>query len=370
MPLNHCQACQQPLRCAPQFTIQTFDVKLDKSFQQAVLAYYQEHGRKHLPWQQSKSPYRVWVSEIMLQQTQVATVIPYYEKFMQRFATIESLAHASVDEVLSYWSGLGYYSRARNLHQCAKTIVEQFDGAWPSTVAGLESLPGIGRSTAGAILSLSMQQPAAILDGNVKRVLCRVFAINGWPGSAKVLKQLWELSERLTPEKNTDQYNQAMMDLGATVCTRSKPTCNTCPLKSLCNAQALGAQKEYPFSKPKKEKPTKHVWMPIIVEKNQILLEKRPPTGIWGGLWSLPEFDSKQSLQFAFEGQTLQWHKPFKHTFSHYHLMIQAVEVNSNPNTVAIMDSNARQWHHLTTTENLGLPAPIEKLLKPLRATL
>ena len=221
------------------------------------MGWFEQNGRKDLPWQHPRDPYRVWVSEIMLQQTQVATVIPYFERFLGSFPDLDALAGASLDDVLHHWSGLGYYARARNLHRCAISIVENYEGRFPCDQTALESLPGIGRSTAGAIRSLACGQPAAILDGNVKRVLARHYAIEGWPGKSHVQKRLWEVSEKLTPEKQCADYNQAMMDLGSMVCSRGRPACHQCPLSTTCLAFAQGNPSAYPHSKPRRELPVK-----------------------------------------------------------------------------------------------------------------
>ena len=224
-------------------------------FSQLVLEWYDRHGRKHLPWQQNITPYRVWISEIMLQQTQVTTVIPYFEKFMVRFPDVQALASAGEDDVLHYWSGLGYYSRARNLHKAAKTVVQEHQGVFPNSVEGLMELSGIGRSTAGAIAAISMGIRAPILDGNVKRVLARYHAVPGWPGQAKTANLLWEIAEQYTPDKRVADYTQVMMDLGAMVCTRTRPLCQQCPLQNGCLAHQAGEETLYPVSKPKKIKP-------------------------------------------------------------------------------------------------------------------
>jgi len=258
-------------------------------FTTAVLDWFALHGRTELPWQQDPTPYRVWVSEIMLQQTQVATVIPYYERFTARFPTLASLATADVDAVLEHWSGLGYYARGRNLHATARACVEHHGGALPEEIDALVALPGIGRSTAGAILSLALGQHHAILDGNVKRVLARHRAVEGWPGGTRVLRQLWRLSERVTPQERAGPFNQAMMDLGATLCTRSRPACARCPVSVDCRARAEGAPTAYPHGKPKKAVPTRRAVLWWLRDGHgAVLLERRPPSGLWGGLWCLP----------------------------------------------------------------------------------
>ena len=259
-------------------------MSLQSSFAAALLAWFDQYGRKHLPWQKNRSAYRVWVSEVMLQQTQANTAITYFESFMKRFPAVADLANASQDEVLRLWAGLGYYARGRNLHKSAQVIVNHYQGSFPNTIAALTKLPGIGRSTAGAIVSLAYNQPAAILDGNAKRVLARMYAIDGWPGKAQVNKQLWALAESHTPKKRCADYTQAMMDLGATLCTRSQPGCSQCPARTQCLAFKQGNPKDYPGKKPKKRLPSKHTqFLMVINHRGEILLEKRPAVGIWGG---------------------------------------------------------------------------------------
>ncbi|MDX1812679.1 MAG: A/G-specific adenine glycosylase, partial [Gammaproteobacteria bacterium] len=295
---------------------------------QRLLPWFDKFGRKHLPWQQNKTPYKVWISEIMLQQTQVATVIPYFERFMQSFPDIVTLAKANEDEVLSHWSGLGYYARARNLHKCAKTVYKEFAGQFPTEIEQVMNLPGIGRSTAGAILSLSLHQSHPILDGNVKRVLSRVYKVEGWYGRTAVGNQLWQFAEENTPAERVADYNQAMMDLGATLCVRGKNLdCSICPLNDMCQAYRDNEVHLFPHSKPKKTLPVKNTVMLLASNAgNEILIEKRPPAGIWGGLWSLPEFESVAQLKqwlaakYQYNENDLQSWAPMRHTFSHYHL--------------------------------------------------
>lgn len=302
---------------------------------ETVLDWFDHSGRHDLPWQHERTPYRVWVSEIMLQQTQVATVIDYYLRFMARFPDVESLANADIDDVLHLWTGLGYYARARNLHRCAQTVVNSFAGHFPGTLEGLESLPGIGRSTAGAILSLGSGKYGVILDGNVKRVLCRVHAIDSWPGKTATQKQLWQIAEQATPEHRVADYNQAMMDLGATVCRRGKPDCANCPLRDNCQGLHLGIADKLPASKPKKALPRRQTCMLIFQAGNQVLMYRRPATGIWGGLWSFPEMpledETVATMSQAKVSKRLQTNKSWKninvgdpvaHTFSHFHLQI------------------------------------------------
>ena len=302
-----------------------------QEFQTRVLNWYDEHGRKQLPWQQQRSPYHVWLSEIMLQQTQVTTVIPYFLKFTQRFNQIENLANADLDDVLHLWAGLGYYARARNLYQCAKIISHDYQGVFPNKVEDLEKLPGIGRSTAGAIKSLAFEQPAAILDGNVKRVFCRFFGIEEWAGKPSAQKKLWLLAEDYKSLDRPRDYSQVLMDLGALLCTRSKPSCQQCPLQSDCYAMNNELTDQLPIKKPSKKIPSKDVQMLILLnDKNEILLQKRPTVGIWGGLWSLPESAEASDQQLIKKARQLGCKKitkvkslqTFRHTFSHFHLMI------------------------------------------------
>lgn len=318
----------------------------------------------------------------MLQQTQVATVIPYFERFMGRFSTLASLAEAPLDEVLSYWTGLGYYARARNLHRCAQTVVDQHKGELPNSVQALSELPGIGRSTAGAIASLSMGVNAAILDGNMKRVLARHYRVPGWPGHTTVAKLLWQLAEEHTPQSDCHFYTQAMMDLGATLCTRTKPRCSECPLATSCQAFAAGDAQDYPGKKPKTQKPVKAVVMLIFRDKHgQILLERRPESGIWGGLWSLPEApidtmptasdELEQTLDQCLDGylarmrpaeHSQQALAQFRHTFSHYHLDIQPLLIQLDRAAGGIGEAN-QQWLSIHQTQQLGLAAPVVKIL-------
>ncbi len=344
----------------PQNTIPTFSSR--------VLDWFDQHGRKDLPWQKNPSPYRVWVSEIMLQQTQVATVIPYYQRFMQRFSSLKRLALADQDEVLHYWSGLGYYARARNLHKTAQLIHAQHRGRFPAGIEDLVALPGIGRSTAAAILSLSRGQHHAILDGNVKRVLARHQAIDGWTGEAKVMQYLWALSEDLTPSLRTADYNQAMMDLGATLCTRSKPDCGHCPVAEDCLALCEDRVMQLPTPKAKKSLPLRDTVMLVIEQENGILLERRPPSGIWGGLWSLPECESKDAIaqackqRWGMQVQQLSALTPWQHTFSHYRLHVYPYAVNLLAGADRVMDDQRYIWYNSNTSQKLGLAAPVKYL--------
>lgn len=339
------------------------------TFAPAVLAWFDRHGRKDLPWQHNITPYRVWVSEIMLQQTQVATVLDYYPRFMASLPDVHALARAPEDEVLHLWTGLGYYSRARNLHKTARLIVEQHAGEFPRSVEQLAELPGIGRSTAGAIASIAMNLPAPILDGNVKRVLARYLALAGYPGEPNVARQLWSAAEQLMPITRVAHYTQAMMDLGATLCTRSRPSCLLCPLQDNCQAHWQGRVSDYPTPKPRKVLPQKHTLMPVILNAQQaILLYRRPPTGLWGGLWSLPELNTLNELQPLAERHALQLGQriplaPITHTFSHFQLAIQPWLIHAEQNATHVAEANWL-WYNLITPPRLGLAAPIKKLLK------
>ncbi len=313
----------------------------------------------------------------MLQQTQVKTVIPYYQRFMQQFPDIISLANAPQDEVLHLWTGLGYYARARNLHKAAQIVRDQFAGQFPDSVENIQALPGIGRSTAGAILSLACQQHHPILDGNVKRILCRCFQVDGWPGQTRVQKALWSLAEKLTPKQRCGDFNQAMMDLGASLCSRSKPQCSQCPLQTQCLSCLNDTIKQYPNPKPKKNKPVKKTCLLILCNENgDILLEKRPQQGIWGGLWSFPQCQNcqdKAELKSWLESHHYQTCGPvqklpeFRHTFSHYHLDITPLQIQVKIPPI-VMDDNRFLWYSLSKPLKLGLPGPITKLISQLDA--
>ncbi|MCB1690981.1 MAG: A/G-specific adenine glycosylase [Halioglobus sp.] len=344
-----------------------------KTFAQRVLIWFDQHGRKDLPWQRDTSPYRVWVSEIMLQQTQVKTVIPYFERFMAAFPDVQALAQAPEDEVLHLWTGLGYYARARNLHKAAKQVANE--GQFPDTLDGLCDLPGVGRSTAGAILSIAFGQRASILDGNVKRVLARYHRVGGWPGQSAVHQQLWEIAEQHTPQKRCADYTQAMMDLGATLCTRSSPDCGRCPLAADCEASAHGDQRNYPGRKPRKVLPVKSTHFLIVRSSaDEIWLEKRPASGIWGGLWCFPEIDGPDAGRtqcldlWGNEPATMEVRPAFRHTFSHYHLDITPVVVELNIVPVAVMEAAGQLWYKLRQPPQIGLAAPVASLLAQLAA--
>jgi len=334
-----------------------------------LLAWFDEHGRHDLPWQSPREGYRVWVSEIMLQQTQVATVIPYFTHFMQRFPNVHALADAPLDDVLHHWTGLGYYARARNLHRAAQHIRDEHAGQFPADFDALLALPGIGRSTAGAILAQAFEQRFAILDGNVKRVLTRLHAIAGWPGEKAVENQLWQIAETHTPSQRLADYTQAIMDLGATVCRRSKPQCDDCPLQSACMAFADNAVTTYPGKKPRKAIPVRSTCMLMLIdpEHDSVLLEQRPASGIWGGLWSFPEcpIDSDPVQwsrdQLRLQIQDLHTLPMLRHTFSHFHLDITPVLARAVP--VGIMDSPRHIWYNSSRSAARGFPAPVKQLL-------
>lgn len=340
-----------------------------RSFSERLLDWYKLHGRHDLPWQKKSSLYRSWVSEVMLQQTQVATMIPYFERFMQRFPDISTLAQASQDDVLLHWAGLGYYSRARNIHKTALIIAQQHNGQFPQSYEDVLALPGIGPSTAGAILAQALGQRHAILDGNVKRVLARYQAIEGWPGLSQVEKQLWSWSEKYTPARDVADYTQAIMDLGATVCTRSSAKCDICPLSENCNALQQNRVNDLPGKKPKKSMPVKQKRFLIIRnEQGDYLMEKRPPAGIWGGLWSLPELainervDEMVKENWQLSVNTISDFPVFRHTFSHFHLDITPCEVLVAPAMHAIADEERYQWRSDLT--QLALAAPVSTILQ------
>jgi A/G-specific adenine glycosylase len=352
-----------------------------KFFATQVINWYHQQGRKHLPWQQNKTPYRVWISEIMLQQTQVATVIPYYQRFMESFPSIKDLAIANEDKVLHHWTGLGYYARARNLHKAAKLIVSNHQGVFPDDIEQVIALPGIGRSTAGAILSLALNQHQPILDGNVKRVLARCYLVPGYNGLVAFDKNLWQLTEKLTPALETASFNQAMMDLGATVCTRSKPKCEFCPLQTSCLAFAGDEQANYPQKKPKKKIPEKSTIMiiPMLTTagKNQVLMEKRPPAGIWGGLWCFHEVSKHAQITQLLTSLNLQEHSrealtSFRHTFSHFHLDIEPIIINCQATPLRqikteINEQQPQKWYDLSVEASVGLAASTQKLINLLK---
>lgn len=340
------------------------------AFAPAVVAWYQKHGRKDLPWQHDVNPYRVWVSEIMLQQTQVTTVLDYFARFMQALPDVQALAAAPLDEVLHLWTGLGYYTRARNLHKTAQYICTNYHGEFPRSAEILATLPGIGPSTAGAIASLSMGLRAPILDGNVKRVLARYSALKSYPGSSQASKQLWQLAERLTPQQDVAQYTQAMMDLGATLCTRKQPACSRCPVQKGCLAYQTEQQHLLPIARPRKVMPEKRISMPLLIESSgSVLLYQRPATGLWGGLWSLPELDNIAQLDSLLQQHQLTLEQQqlltgLRHTFSHFHLEIEPWLVHVKRSTASVIAENNWLWYNPYNPLRLGLAAPIKELIE------
>jgi len=344
-----------------------------QQFHQAVLRWFQQHGRKDLPWQIERTPYRVWISEIMLQQTQVATVIPYYQRFMRRFPSLIDLAKADIDEVLHHWSGLGYYARARNLHKAAIMVRDQYQGKFPDTLDQMQALPGIGRSTAGAILSLACNQHHAILDGNVKRVLARYFTVEGWPGLTATQALLWEKAELLTPQQQVADYNQAMMDLGNGICTRTRPLCEQCPVNAGCQAFRLQVQDEYPQRKPKKSIPVRKTQMLLLHNtEGALLLQRRPPTGIWGGLLSLPEVPPDQIVsnwcvdQLGLAVDVHDSWPEMRHTFSHFHLDITPVTGQIRTVQAQVREQDNWIWYRTGEPVPGGLAAPVQRLIAQL----
>lgn len=337
------------------------------SFAARLIDWQRLHGRHDLPWQVA-DPYFVWLSEVMLQQTQVATVIPYFQAFVARFPDVHALAAAPVDEVMAAWSGLGYYSRARNLHRAAGKVVHDWQGRFPPAQTDLMALPGVGRSTAAAIAAFCFGARTAILDGNVKRVLTRWAGIDGWPGERVTEARLWSLAESLLPEQELPAYTQGLMDLGSTVCTRSKPRCDACPLADDCVARHENRQARLPSPKPRKTLPEKHVVLLLIRHESHILLERRPPTGIWGGLWSLPEAPDTLSVATMCRqryGLEVEFDPPqddFVHVFTHFRLTITPLPGHAAA-MLAVQDLPF-EWHSLESALTLGLPAPVRRLLQ------
>jgi len=333
------------------------------SFTTRLIAWQKVAGRHDLPWQNTRDPYRIWLSEIMLQQTQVATVIPYYQRFLASFPDVAALAAAPIEAVIEHWAGLGYYARARNLHRCAQQIVAVHAGKFPKASEQLVELPGIGRSTAAAVAAFAFGQHAAILDGNVKRVLCRHFGIEGFPGAAPVDRALWELAESLLPETDIEAYTQGLMDLGATLCTRGRPRCGYCPLAAECVACRDGRQGELPQAKPRKAVPERSSSFVLISDGQRLLLERRPPSGLWGGLLVPPEgepADVLARLGLHVTGQREL--APFKHVFTHFRLTLQPVLCE-----VTVSQACAEpglEWVEIAKAADAGVPTPIRKLIR------
>ena len=347
---------------------------MSDDFAPRLLHWFDAHGRHDLPWQHPRTPYRVWLSEIMLQQTQVATVIPYFLRFVEKLQSIEILAAASEDDVYALWSGLGYYSRARNLHRTAQLCVERHGGELPSDFEALIALPGIGRSTAGAILAQAFNRRHAILDGNVKRVLARFHGIDRWPGETATENRLWTLAEARTPNERIADYTQAIMDLGASVCVRAKPRCDACPMHADCVAHRDGLTSTLPARKPAKARPTRSTVMLVLRDiQGRLLLERRAPTGIWAGLWSLPEAVDEATARgdiarmHQLDANTIVFRAlpPFTHGFSHYQLDVTPLALDLEPANV-VADNSDQRWLHPHEAAALGLPAPVRKLIESL----
>lgn len=341
--------------------------QLMHDFAHRLIVWQRRHGRSDLPWQGTQDPYRIWLSEIMLQQTQVATVIPYYLRFLRRFPDVASLASASEDEVMTLWAGLGYYSRARNLHRASRVITDQLQGRFPREQAALEALPGVGRSTAAAIAAFAYGKPGAILDGNVKRVLTRIFGITGWPGEKAVEARLWSLAESLLPDQGIAAYTQGLMDLGATICTRRGPLCGACPFLGNCHAERHGLQEMLPTSRPGRSLPERATAMLMLCWHGHVLLEKRPSPGIWGGLWSLPECapgidPAAEAFRLGYTALQVNARDGLNHTFTHFRLHIQPwlILVDERPR----VEAPGRRWQSLAEIDALGVPAPVQRLLR------
>ncbi len=339
-------------------------------FAERLVAWQRRHGRHDLPWQNTRDPYRIWVSEIMLQQTQVDTVVPYYARFMARFPDVAVLAAADLDEVLGLWSGLGYYARARNLHATARQVATAHGGHFPREVEALAALPGIGRSTAAAIAAFAFGARAAILDGNVRRVLCRAFGIEGPPGERAVEKRLWALAESLLPERAIAAYTQAQMDLGATLCTRHRPRCGDCPLAADCVAHREGRTAELPTPRPRRDAPRRSVRVALIRSGDRVLLERRPPAGIWGGLFALPEIPSSCddarawiAGRFGFDVRPSRELAPLEHAFTHFRLAIQPIGFDVDATALACHEPD-HVWLELAGLDEAGLPAPVRRILE------
>ena len=343
----------------------------------ALIAWHAASGRHDLPWQLARTPYRVWVSEVMLQQTQVSTVIPYFERFMARFPEVRTLADAPVDEVLHLWTGLGYYARARNLHRAAQQVRDLHGGEFPLAFDAVAALPGIGRSTAGAILALSTGARHAILDGNVRRVLARCFGVDGSPAERAVEQRLWALSEHCTPDTEVATYTQAIMDLGATLCTRRRPACVLCPLAAHCSARRSGRQHEIPAPKPRlaaaaRARKARRSWMVVAIDRDgAVFLERRPERGIWGGLWCLPEFATERAARgyaaaelhgAEFVTQALA---PVPHAFTHFDLVITPLLARC-PVAMMAHEADRTLWYDRRAPARVGLPAPVQQILASL----
>jgi A/G-specific adenine glycosylase len=339
-------------------------------FSALIIPWQRRKGRRDLPWQNTRNPYFIWLSEVMLQQTQVATVIPYFLRFVDKFPDIAHLAAADEDSVMASWAGLGYYARARNLHRAARLIVSEHGSRFPQDIDAIASLPGIGRSTAGAIAAFAFGQRHPILDGNVKRVLARAFAVPGYPGNARVASELWQLAESLLPDAAIEPYTQGLMDLGAGICTRLRPLCGACPLAAICRALAAGKVQDYPQPKPRREVPVRQVQMLAVFRGGRLLLEKRPETGVWAGLWSLPEVPPEQSpvetlnSRWGIDARILSRLPEIRHAFTHYRLLIRPVCLEAEREVVP--PDTRVVWLDAGEALQAAIPTPVRKLLQSL----
>jgi len=347
---------------------------MTRRFDAILLEWFDRSGRKDLPWQRTRDPYVIWVSEVMLQQTQVTTVIPYFQRFIARFPDVQALARADIDEVLHLWTGLGYYARGRNLHRAAQSIVSAHAGAFPQTLEEVCALTGIGRSTAGAILAFAYGQRHPILDGNVKRVLARYHGVDGWPGTRAVEERLWALAESHTPHARIEDYTQAIMDLGATVCRRARPACPACPLRADCIASRQGNPEAYPGRAQRKALRVKQVRMIMLRDRRgYVLLQQRPPSGIWGGLWGFPECAAdtdvgawcRESLGLEVKAET-PW-PALRHVFTHFRLDITPIPARLLGPSAKAMENRCAVWYNVDQPDARGLATPVKRLLQQLR---
>ena len=345
-------------------------MKSQAGFAARIVSWQARHGRHDLPWQSNRDPYRIWLSEVMLQQTQVRTVIPYYLRFLEQFPDVAALASAPLERVMELWSGLGYYSRARNLHRCAQTIVAAHGGRFPASSSALAELPGVGRSTAAAIAAFAFGERAAILDGNVKRVLCRHFGVEGWPGERQVEAQLWAIAQRELPQTGIEPYTQGLMDLGAQTCVRTRPQCDQCPVAASCVARATGCQSSLPAGRPARATPVREICWAVIVQKQFVLLERRPPAGIWGGLLSLPEIPvteiehvaAQVASRFGVTVASCHTLSPVRHAFTHFRLIAHPVLIEVTHAARLAADA-PHQWFERPTVGPLALAQPVRTLL-------